>query len=414
MNSMTNIFDSASRKNSVFVDRRVFDPHHSPSTFNHRDSQIRTMVMNLADALEGHIPGNLVLYGPSGTGKTAATRFVAQQLEERAQKIGSRVCTHEINCQHVNTRYRVLHCIAESLKESGDQLIPFTGWPADRVLSETIRRMDRHGGVHILILDEMDQLASRSEDQLLYDLTNLNVLLKKSRASISGISNDLGFTEKIPGPIRSRMSAEDIIFTPYSSEELSQILVERAKEGLRKGSWDEITLRFCADLSAKEHGDARRAINLLRVSTLRAETSQSDSIEIKHIQSAHKQVEHEKVIGLLQGLPLHQKLTLTSIIINERNGILTQTTGTIWETYIQACNLAGMKPLTSRSLSSIINEFHSASLAHVKNVSLGRRGRTKHVSSLLPRGIDAIHIMCENNDAVKLAANGTYKLQRRL
>ena len=93
---------------------------------------------------------------------------------------------------------------------------------------------------------------------------------------------------------------------------------------------------------------------------------------------------------------------------------MTQTTGTIWETYVQACNLAGMKPLTSRSVSSIINGFHSASLAHVKNVSLGRRGRTKHVSSLIPRGIDAIGIMRDNNDAVNLAANGTYKLQRRL
>jgi len=414
MNDMANIFDSTSRKNSVFIDRRIFDPHHSPSTFNHRESQIRTMVMNLADALEGHIPGNMILYGPSGTGKTGATRFVAQQLEERAQIIGSRVYTHEINCQHINTRYRVLHKIAEALRQSEDPIIPFTGWPADRVLSETIRRMDRQGGVHILILDEMDQLATRSEDQLLYDLTSLNVLLKESRASIIGISNDLGFTEKIPDPIRSRMSAEDIIFSPYSSSELAQILVERAKVGLRKGSWQEMTLRFCADLSAKEHGDARRAIDLLRVSTLRAEMSQSSCIEIEHIQSAHKQVEHERVIGLLQGLPLHQKLTLTSIIINERNGILTQTTGTIWETYVQACNLAGMKPLTSRSVSSIINGFHSASLAHVKNVSLGRRGRTKHVSSLIPRGIDAIGIMRENNDAVNLAANGTYKLQRRL
>jgi len=411
---MANIFDSASRKNSVFVDRRVFDPHHSPPTLNHRDTQIRAMVMNLADALEGHIPGNMILFGPSGVGKTAASRFVGQQLEERAQVIGSSVYTHEINCQHVNTRYRVLHRIAEGLQQTGDQVIPFTGWPADRVLSETIRRMDRQGGVHILILDEMDQLASRSEDQLLYDLTSLNVLLRESRASIIGISNDLGFTEKIPGPIRSRLSAEDIVFTPYDSDQLSDILVERAKIGLRKGAWDEGTLRFCADLSAKEHGDARRAIDLLRVSTIRAESNNSDTIEIEHIQSAHKQVEHERVIALLHGLPLHQKLTMTSIIINERNGILTQTTGTIWETYTQACGLAGMKPLTSRSLSSIINGFHSASLAHVKNVSLGRRGRTKHVSSLIPRGIDAIRIMSEVDETVKLAANGSYKLQRRL
>ena len=217
-----------------------------------------------------------------------------------------------------------------------------------------------------------------------------------------GISNDLTFKEKLDPRVISSLGEEEIVFTNYNVEQIKKILEERINESFIEDAVEEPALNLCAALAGGEHGDARRAIDLLRVSTLRAEMSQSSCIEIEHIQSAHKQVEHERVIGLLQGLPLHQKLTLTSIIINERNGILTQTTGTIWETYVQACNLAGMKPLTSRSVSSIINGFHSASLAHVKNVSLGRRGRTKHVSSLIPRGIDAIGIMRENNDAVNL------------
>ena len=68
----------------MFSDRRVFDPRHSPSILCHRDAQVHAMVLNLADALEGHIPGNMILYGPTGAGKTAAARFVIEQLEERA------------------------------------------------------------------------------------------------------------------------------------------------------------------------------------------------------------------------------------------------------------------------------------------------------------------------------------------
>tara|TARA_B100000965_G_C19595648_1_gene760068 strand:+ start:1877 stop:2998 length:1122 start_codon:yes stop_codon:yes gene_type:complete len=372
------------------------------------------MVLNLADALEGHIPGNMILYGPTGAGKTAAARFVIQQLEERAEAIGSSVTSHEVNAQHTNTRYRVLHSIATRLREKGDVTIPFTGWPADRVLEETVRRMDRRSGVHVIVLDEMDRLAAQSEEQLLYDLTTLNVLLSTARASIIGISNDFSFTDSLTGPIRSRLAAEDIVFIPYTADQVNDILINRAKDGLREGTWDESGIRLCADLVAKEHGDARRAIDLLRVSAQRAEIGDANSINIEHVISAQAQMEQDRAITLMQGLPEHQKLILMSILINQRNGVHTQNSGTIWETYTQACSRAGFRPLTSRRVSTIINEFDSAGLAHVRNVFLGRHGRTKHVYSLIPKGIDAIQILAQDNPGLEAASKGAYKLQKRL
>ncbi len=398
----------------MFSDRRVFDPRHSPSTLRHRDAQVHAMVLNLADALEGHIPGNMILYGPTGAGKTAAARFVIQQLEERAEAIGSSVTSHEVNAQHTNTRYRVLHSIATRLWEKGDVTIPFTGWPADRVLEETVRRMDRRSGVHVIVLDEMDRLATQSEEQLLYDLTTLNVLLSTARASIIGISNNFSFTDSLAGPIRSRLAAEDIVFTPYTADQVNDILIDRAKDGLHEGAWDESGIRLCADLAAKEHGDARRAIDLLRVSAQRAEISDANSINIEHVISAQAQMEQDRAITLMQGLPEHQKLILMSILINQRNGVHTQNSGTIWETYTQACSRAGFRPLTSRRVSTIINEFDSAGLAHVRNVFLGRHGRTKHVYSLIPKGVDAIQILSQDNPGLEAASKGTYKLQKRL
>ncbi len=398
----------------MFSDRRVFDPRHSPSTLRHRDAQVHAMVLNLADALEGHIPGNMILYGPTGAGKTAAARFVIQQLEERAEAIGSSVTSHEVNAQHTNTRYRVLHSIATRLWEKGDVTIPFTGWPADRVLEETVRRMDRRSGVHVIVLDEMDRLATQSEEQLLYDLTTLNVLLSTARASIIGISNNFSFTDSLAGPIRSRLAAEDIVFTPYTADQVNDILIDRAKDGLHEGAWDESGIRLCADLAAKEHGDARRAIDLLRVSAQRAEISDANSIDIEHVISAQAQMEQDRAITLMQGLPEHQKLILMSILINQRNGVHTQNSGTIWETYTQACSRAGFRPLTSRRVSTIINEFDSAGLAHVRNVFLGRHGRTKHVYSLIPKGVDAIQILSQDNPGLEAASKGTYKLQKRL
>ena len=125
-------------------------------------------------------------------------------------------------------------------------------------------------------------------------------------------------------------------------------------------------------------------------------------------------MEQDRAITLMQGLPEHQKLILMSILINQRNGVHTQNSGTIWETYTQACSRAGFRPLTSRRVSTIINEFDSAGLAHVRNVFLGRHGRTKHVYSLIPKGVDAIQILSQDNPGLEAASKGTYKLQKRL
>ena len=110
--------------------------------------------------------------------------------------MGQSVHTYEINCRNVDTKYRVADN-SYQLAQRGDAPVPFTGWPTDRVLDTVVSRMSRVGGVHIIVLDEVDNLVDKGGDDLLYALTSLNTLLSRGRCSIIGISNDLHFTQHL-------------------------------------------------------------------------------------------------------------------------------------------------------------------------------------------------------------------------
>lgn len=47
------------------------------------------MATILVSALRGETPSNILIYGKTGTGKTASAKFVSQELESTSQKYES-------------------------------------------------------------------------------------------------------------------------------------------------------------------------------------------------------------------------------------------------------------------------------------------------------------------------------------
>ena len=409
-----NIFEKILGQDSLFIDRKAFDHAFEPSNLPHREPEVEALVRNLVDALNGHIPSNMLLYGVPGSGKTVVTRFVLSQLLEKGKQMGHPVQTYEINCRNVDTKYRVVQTLASQLKQRGDYPIPFTGWPTDRVLETLIERMDRVGGVHILVLDEIDNLVARAGSDLLYSLTNLNTILKNARCCIIGISNDLNFTQELDPRVSSRLSQEDVVFHPYGAQEIQDILQERVRMGLKDDSLEGGVIPLCSALAAQEHGDARRALDLLRISVQKAEQRSQTKVDPKHVRLAQSQLEHDQVTPVLKTLPLHQKLVLFCIIINEENGLRNICTGEIFRTYSQACMKISIEPLTPRRISSLLNELDTLGLIMARNVSKGRGGRSKQVNSAIPKTIDSIKILSQNDPQIDEAAQGKYMLQGKL
>jgi len=409
-----NIFEKILGQDSLFIDRKAFDHAFEPSSLPHRDHEVEALVRNLVDALNGHIPSNMLLYGVPGSGKTVVTRFVLGQLLDKGVEMGQPVQTYEINCRNVDTKYRVVQTIASQLARRGDTPIPFTGWPTDRVLETLIYRMDRATGVHIIVLDEIDNLVSRAGDDLLYNLTSLNTVLRNARCCIIGISNDLHFTQQLDPRVSSRLSQEDLVFHPYGALEIQDILNERVETGLREDVLEGGVLELCAALAAQEHGDARRALDLLRISVQKAEQRAQARVDPKHVRLAQSQLEYDQVTPVLKSLPLHQKVVLFAIILNEENGLRNISTGEVYRTYADACMKIGVEPLTPRRISSLLNELDTLGLIMARNVSKGRGGRSKQVNSAIPKAIDAIGTMSESEPLIGEAALGRYTLQGQL
>jgi cell division control protein 6 len=357
----------------------------------------------------------MTLYGVTGAGKTAVTNYVCSQLEEKGEELNRPVQTVIVNCRQIDTQYRVLSHIGNSLLEDHEiDEIPFTGWPTDRVFSELVKRMDSRKGVFIIVLDEIDHLVRKVGDDLLYNLTNLNSSLKSARSCVIGISNDLKFTDFLDPRVRSRLGQLDVVFNPYDAQQLQDILRERVKIALHKDVIGEGVIEMCSGLAAQEHGDARCALDLLRVSTEKAELSGSEKVEQNHVKIAQHQIEADQMTPVIAKLPNQQKVVLGAILINEKNGLKNIQTGEVYSIYSQACRHLGTNALTQRRVSGLISSLDMLGLITARTISKGRYGRSKEINSCIPQNIDPVQIMVESEAELEDIFNGIYKYQTRL
>ena len=412
-----NLFDELLYVKSLFRDRRALGHAFNPENLPHRRDEISALVNNLVEALRGHAPSNMNLYGRPGSGKTAVTRFVCRDLESKGAAEGCNISTVEINCRNIDTKYRVLAEIGNKLAEEGDDMIPFTGWPADKVFDRVRARMQARAGVHVIVLDEIDHLVRKGSegDDLLYSLTSLNIgLLDRAFCCVIGISNDLAFTEMLDPRVQSRLAPIDVVFSPYNAAQLEDVLRPRAEQGIKREVLDESVIPLCAALAAKEDGDARRALDLLRISVQQAEQNEVDMVGISHVRQAQNQLEFDQITPTIQNLPLQQKLVLFSILINEKNGLSNISTGEVYGTYEMACENAGERPLTSRRVSSLIRGLDMAGIITAKTTSRGRHGMSKRINSCLPPAFDALKEMCSSEPVMNGVVESRYRLQNRL
>ena len=410
-----NIFDKFISKKTLFKNKENLRHDYRPKILPHRNEEIEKISYNLWEALNGHIPSNMTLYGVTGAGKTAVTDYVCHHLKVKGETMNRKVESIMVNCRQIDTQYRVLSHIGNSLLEDHEiDEIPFTGWPTDRVFNELIRRMDRRGGVFVIVLDEIDHLVRKAGDDLLYNLTSMNSSLKSARACVIGISNDLKFTDFLDPRVRSRLGQLDVLFKPYDAEQLQDILRQRALQGLNEDVVGQGVIELCAALAAQEHGDARCALDLLRISAEKAEQNGETLVLQHHVREAQGQIESDQMTPVISTLPNQQKLVLAAILLNERNGLRNIQTGQVYDIYRQACKFIRQSPLTQRRISGLISNLDMLGLVTARTISRGRYGRSKEINSCIPSNIQPEEIMIQAEEDMKTVFQASYHHQTSL
>ncbi|MEM3609274.1 MAG: ORC1-type DNA replication protein [Candidatus Bathyarchaeia archaeon] len=380
-NVLSDVFRRFVNNPKIFKDREVLRHDYLPDKLPHREEQIRLLGEMVAPVLKDARCSNIFIYGKTGTGKTAVTKYVLGYLEATAKEYNAPVKFCYVNCRMVGSEYRVFTSLCQSI---GLQ-IPFTGLSVGEVFDRFRKRLDAEKTMLIVALDEVDSLVKTRGDELLYELTRVNETLHNSKVSLIGISNDLRFKEFLDPRVLSSLSEEEMVFRPYDASELRNILLERAKLAFHEGALSEGALSFCAALAAAEHGDARRALDLLRVAGEIAERNGANFVSEDHVREAEKHIERNRVVEALKNLTLHSKLVLFSVYHLNKVDAKSSVTGEIYEIYSELCGEVGIAPLTQRRLGTLVNELDSMGLLNAKVVSMGRYGRTKKIRLEIPR-----------------------------
>ena len=267
-----------------------------PNIILHRESEQKQVFQSLIPILKQSRPSNLLVYGKPGTGKTLVVKKVLSKIQERVEESNFPIKLVYSNSKNETTLYGLLVSIGRQLGLNEKEL-PTTGLAISEVFKRLLNRIREEKLNAVFVIDEIDYLAQlvvKTGKDILYQLTRANEQLEAGSLTMVGISNDLSFKEKLDPRVISSLGEEEIIFTNYNKDQLTTILEERISESFIENAVDMGALNRCAALAANEHGDARRAIDLLRVAGELAERRQSDKITIAYVDEASLKIEENR------------------------------------------------------------------------------------------------------------------------
>lgn len=375
------LLDDAANGKSLFKNREALHFAFIPENILHRDEEQKKVTQSLLPLLKKSRPSNLLVYGKPGTGKTLVVKKILNKIQERAKEKSFPIELVYANSKEETTLYGLLVKFGRQLGLTTQKDLPSTGLSISEVFNRIISTIEKNSLNTVFVVDEIDYLAelvSKTGKDVFYSLTRANERLKKGSLTLVGISNDLTFKERLDPRVLSSLSEEEIVFTNYSVGQIKEILEERIKIAFIPTVIEQAAINLCAAMAGQEHGDARRAIDLLRVAGEIAEREQADSIKEEHIRKASLKMEEDKETTALSSYPLHEKLLILAVM--KANGT---TTGEIYHSYKNLCKIVRQKELTQRRVTQILSEIEMTGLISGKIIHQGMHGRTKKFSLTL-------------------------------
>ncbi|MBM4241603.1 MAG: AAA family ATPase [Euryarchaeota archaeon] len=362
-----NIFDGLQDKKTVFKEKKYLDHRFLPDRLPHREEQISSIAKYWVEALNNVTPPDITIYGKTGTGKTAVAKFAMKQLIHAGKGKNTNIRAEYVRCTDYTTEYQVIARLCQQLGQD----VPYRGWTKGEVIN-SFRNLFRRNVfgkdlILLVVLDEIDILLKKDGDGILYTLT------RTDNVSIVSISNFVDFKRFIKPRVKSSLRDREIVFPPYGAQQLVDILQERTTLSFKANVLKDDVIPLCAALAAKEEGDARYALDLLRTSGELADEKGTEIVYGDYVREAKDYIEHNKITDIVMTLPTQQQRVLESILyLTKRKEEITS--GRLYEVY--KFKSKG-DTVTYRRIFDFINELEMLGIISTNTVSRGRaKGRT--------------------------------------
>ena len=352
-----------------------------PNDILHRDPEQEKITQSLLPILMESRPSNLLVYGKPGTGKTLVIKKVLSKIQKRVEEGSFPIKLAYTNAKQETTLYGLLVSFGRQLglgsqKTNDEKMwLPSTGLSISEVFNRIIYVLDKNETNAVFVIDEIDYLAEliqKTGKDVLYQITRANERLTTGSLTLIGVSNDLTFKERLDPRVISTLSEEEVIFTNYNLPQIKEILDARIEVAFEEGKVSEAALNLCSAMAGRESGDARRALDLLRVAAEIAERSQVSTVTEEHIRMAAEKIEENKEVVALRSYPLHEKLLILAIMKSAEIS-----TGEVYSTYKNLCKDIRQKELTQRRVTQMLSEIEMSGIITGRIVHQGTHGNTK-------------------------------------
>lgn len=342
----------------IFANKQLLQIGHVPEgdRIVGRDDEIRALADQLVDATDGNSPENVIVYGKPGTGKSLVSKYVTRLTEVKAGSSGNDVATAYIECNEDNTETQAVATIGQKLNDPNQSGIdiPDTGLSTSRYYKRLWQVLDEQYDAVVIILDEVDLLE---DDSILMELSRAEEAEKTTcNIGIIAISNKTKFVEDLGQRTTSSLQETELFFPPYDATQLREILQNRS-DAFRDGVLTDDVIPLCSAFAAKEHGDARKALDILRNAGKIAYERDDDHVTEDHVRDAQDRAERDRFREMISDSTAHSKTVLLALaLLTEHIEADTFTSGEIFPVYQFICKQTTLDPLTERRIRDLISE----------------------------------------------------------
>lgn len=343
----------------IFARKELLKVGHVPESARivGRDTEIKDVAAELRPIVQGDPPNNVLIYGKTGTGKSLVARHVTERACRAAESNGASVGTVYVDCAQHNTQTRVARTVTRTLNDTAatDFDVPRAGIGSGEYYDYLWEILDVAFESVIIILDEVDRL---DDDDILMQLSRARESGKADcHLGVIAVSNKIEYRDQLNERVKSSLREEEFVFQPYDANQLREIMKHR-RDAFHDDILSDDVIPLAAALAAQEHGDARKAIEILRHAGELAERENANQVIEAHVRDAQEWAEIDRFEELLRGSTTQVKFILYSLaLLTEENpnedGF---STSRIYERYQKTVEKVDAKVLSEHRIYELLKE----------------------------------------------------------